>query len=127
MEDNNELIIPELNKETIQGMIYEIRGLKVMLDFDLARIYGYETKRSNEQVKNNMEKFEQDFMFKINKDEWNDALRSKKSATKNGLKRRTMPFAFTESGIYMVMTVLKGELATKQTIASIDEIKRKEK
>ena len=49
--DNNELIIPELNNETIESMIYVIRGQKVMLDFELAKIYGYETKRFNEQVK----------------------------------------------------------------------------
>ena len=62
---NDEIIISDLNYETIDSLIYEIRGLKVMLDFDLARIYGYETKRFNEQVKNNIEKFDNDFMFRL--------------------------------------------------------------
>ena len=76
---NNELII--INEETIKDKIYEIRGQKVMLDFDLADIYGYETKRFNEQVKNNITKFPADFMFKLNSREFNQILRSEKSAS----------------------------------------------
>ena len=60
----NELMI--ITEENIKDMIYEIRGQKVMLDYDLAKIYGYETRRFNEQVKNNIDKFPDDFMFKLN-------------------------------------------------------------
>ena len=66
---NNEIIIPELNNETIESMIYESRGEKVMLDFELAKIYGYTTKSFNQQVKRNIDKFPVDFMFRLTKEE----------------------------------------------------------
>ena len=140
--NTKDLTIIELTEENIESMIYEIRGQRVMLDFDLARIYGYSTKRFNEQVKNNKEKFDEDFMFSLTNVEVesilrcknctaNTNLRSKKSATNDNLrsqivtanelssKRRYNPYAFTEQGIYMLMTVLKGELAVKQSKALI--------
>ena len=127
----NEMIIPELNKETIESMIYTIRGQKVMLDSDLAKIYGYETKRFNEQVKNNIKKFPKDLMFRLNKNEVFSFLRSKKSTIENmenddgrGRYSKYLPYAFTEQGIYMLMTVLKGELATKQSLALIRTFKQ---
>ena len=64
-----ELSVIELTEENIESIVYEIRGQKVMLDFDLARIYGYTTKRFNEQVKNNINKFPKDFMFQLTKEE----------------------------------------------------------
>ena len=126
---NNQIIIPELNNETIESMIYEIRGQRVMLDFELARIYGYETKRFNEQVKNNIEKFPERYRFQLTKEEVSCISRSKKSTTimqTEGTKggRVYLPYAFTEQGIYMLMTVLKGELATKQSIILIDTFKQ---
>ena len=109
-----------LDENTIKDAIYEIRGQKVMLDFDLAKIYGYETKRFNEQVKNNVSKFPDDFRFQLNEKEVQMLLWSKKSsANLLSSKRRYNPYAFTEQGIYMLMTVLKGELATKQSLALI--------
>ena len=115
---NNELII--INEENIKDLIYEIRGQKVMLDFDLARIYGYETKTFNQQVRNNINKFPDDFRFQLTKDEIALILRSKKLTAKMlSSKRRYNPYAFTEQGIYMLMTVLRGELATKQSLALI--------
>ena len=66
--DNN-ILIPELNSKTIESMIYVIRGVKVMLDFELANIYGYETKNFNRQVKNNIDKFPNDFRFQLSRDE----------------------------------------------------------
>ena len=110
-----ELEVIELTQENMESMIYEIRGQRVMLDFDLARIYGYETKRFNEQVKNNIEKFPDDMMFKLEKEEVIHIQRSKKSTTAiwaqgNGGRSYT-PHAFTEQGVYMLMTVLRGELA----------------
>lgn len=119
-----ELII--INQDNIKDLIYEIRGQKVMLDFDLARIYGYETRTFNQQVKNNIYKFPEDFMFQITKEETELLMMSKKlmsfktektSGSKGG--RTHLPHAFTEQGIYMLMTVLKGELAAKQSLTLI--------
>ena len=66
MEQNGELLLIELNEENLESMIYEIRGQRVMLDFDLARVYGYETRYFNRQVQRNIEKFPSDFMFQLN-------------------------------------------------------------
>lgn len=107
-----------ITEENIKDMIYEIRGQKVMLDYDLAKIYGYETRRFNEQVKNNIDKFPDDFMFKLNSEDFKSILMSKKSTSSWGGTRK-LPFAFTEQGIYMLMTVLRGELAIKQSLALI--------
>ena len=104
---NNEYTIIELNNETIKSMIYEIRGQKVMLDFDLAKIYGYETKNFNRQISNNMERFDKEFRFQISKEEFNIILRCKNFTSSWG-GIRYLPYAFTEQGIYMLMTVLKG-------------------
>ncbi len=120
---NNEIIIPELNNETIESMIYIIRGQKVMLDFELAKIYGYETKNFNQQVNRNIEKFPMDFMFKVNKDEMNSILMSQNVISSWGGNRK-LPHAFTEQGIYMLMTVLKGDLATRQSKALIRAFKQ---
>ena len=83
---------------------------KHIMDYDLAEIYGYEVKRLNEQVKNNVERFPEDFMFQLTRDKVK-ILRSKNSTTVFSVKRRTLPYAFTEQGIYMLATVLRGEVA----------------
>ena len=198
-----ELTVIELTEQNISSMVYEIRGQKIMLDFDLARIYGYETKNFNRQVKNNIEKFPEDFMFQLTSEElknlvmcnfctsrksttesekslWcqnvtlknkgaeseqnerskfvtpeksvaesedlvmpqiltsqknviesEDLVMTKKSTSQkeNFFKgnmggTRKLPYAFTEQGIYMLMTVLKGELAVKQSKALIRLFKR---
>ena len=115
MEKN--IVAEEVNAEFLKGFIYCVRGVRVMLDMDLAKIYGYSTKDFNRQVKNNIEKFEQDFMFQLT-DEECEILRCKNSTSSWG-GRRYSPYAFTEQGIYMLMTVLKGELATRQSKALI--------
>ena len=115
---NDEIIIPELNNETIESMICESRGVKVMLDFDLARIYGYETRAFNQQIQRNINKFDNDFMFQLTKKEFELILMSQNVTSSWGGTRK-LPFAFTEQGIYMLMTVLKGELAVKQSKAII--------
>ena len=115
-----------VNQESLAEKIYIIRGQKVMLDFELAEIYGYETKRFNEQVKNNIEKFDDDFRFQLTKEEWEN-LRSKISTSKSETGsggRRYLPYVFSEAGIYMLMTVLKGELAVKQSKALIRTFKQ---
>lgn len=109
--------IAVINEDTIKNRIYDIRDQKVMLDFELAEIYGYTTTRFNEQVKNNSEKFDDDFMFQLTKSEFENLISKKSTSSWGG--RRKLPYAFTEQGIYMLMTVLKGELATKQSKALI--------
>ena len=151
---SEEITTIELTEENIESMVYEIRGQKVMLDFDLARIYGYETRYLNRQVQRNIEKFPEDFMFQLTKEEIEklvrcqfgtarksvieseDLVMSKKSAssgeqilkcqnvTSSWGGTRKLPYAFTEQGIYMLMTVLRGELAVKQSKALIRLFKR---
>lgn len=104
----------------IKNRIYTIRSQKVMLDADLATIYGYETKTFNQQVKRNIERFPTDMMFQLTDDETKDLSRSQNvtlnKTTGRGKNMKYNPYAFTEQGIYMLMTVLKGELAVKQSI-----------
>ena len=102
------------NEEDLRSKIYMVRGLQVMLDSDLAEIYGYSVKAFNQQVKNNIEKFDDDFMFQLTKEE-TDNLRSKFLTANISSMSRSLPYAFTEQGVYMLMTVLKGVLATKQS------------
>ena len=104
-----------LDEKTIKDKMYYIRGMYVMIDSDLAEIYGYTTKAFNQQVKNNINKFESDFMFQLTEYEYN-SLRSKKlTLNGRGQHKKYLPYAFTEQGIYMLMTVLKGEKATEQS------------
>ena len=118
MGDTTEL----LTVESIRNCVYTIRGQQVMLDSDLAHIYGYELKAMNQQVKRNIERFPEDFMFQLKQEEIpSDYLKSQfvtlnESGNKRGLHIKKMPYVFTEQGIYMLATVLKGDLATQQSI-----------
>jgi len=104
-----------MTTDNICNRVYVIRGQQVMLDYDLAKIYGYEVKRLNEQVKRNIARFPEDFMFQLNDTEVED-LRSQNATANINSKSRTLPYAFTEQGIYMLATVLRGELAEQQSI-----------
>ena len=108
-----------IDENMLKSRIYTIRGLKVMLDADLAEIYGYSTKAFNQQVKNNIEKFDEDFRFQLCRNEYREILGSKFLTLEKGKYSKTSPYAFTEQGIYMLMTVLKGERATAQSKALI--------
>lgn len=119
-KEKQEIIL--INEETIQSKIYIVRGQKVMLDFELAEIYGYTTTKFNQQVKNNIEKFDKDFMFQLTKEEFNNLI--SKNLTSSWGGRRKLPKVFTEQGIYMLMTVLKGDLATRQSKALIRTFKQ---
>ena len=103
----------EEHKAKLQNKIYVIRGQQVMLDFELAEIYGYSTTRFNEQVTRNLDKFDADFMFELTKEEFQNLI--SQNATSSWGGRRKLPRAFTEQGIYMLMTVLRSELATVQS------------
>ena len=122
--------------QTIQSMIYEIRGQRVMLDFDLAEMYGVETRRLNEQVKRNIERFPEDFMFQLTKGEHeilksqiatsnlsenqNVAVSISQIATSKPKERRggtqKRPYAFTENGVAMLSSVLRSPLAIQVNI-----------
>ena len=103
-----------MNNQIIQDKIYTIRDIQVMVDRDLAELYGVETKRINEAVKNNQDKFPEDFFFELSDDEF-DVLRSKFSTT-NFSKTRTNPKVFTEQGVYMLATILKSRAASQVTV-----------
>ena len=101
----------------IENKIYEIRGQKVMLDFDLAEMYGVETKRLKEQVRRNIERFPAEFMFELTKEEV--AISRSQIATLKtgqGYNIKYLPFAFTEYGIVMLSSVLKSKTAVEVNI-----------
>ena len=106
--------------QSIQSKIYEIRGQRVMLDFDLAELYGVETKRLKEAVRRNIERFEgEDFMFELSDTEYNtlkDRLRSQIASLEidgRGKYPKYPPFAFTEMGVAMLSSVLRSETAIR--------------
>ena len=104
--------------EQVQDCIITLRGQKVILDSDVARLYGVETKRINEAVKNNPEKFPDGYLLIPNNQEV--AILKSKISTASWGGRRSVPTAFTESGLYMLATILKSPRATQTTIAIID-------
>ena len=111
-----------IDENLLKSRIYTIRGVKVMLDADLAEIYGYSTGAFNQQVKNNIEKFDDDFRFQITQTEFASLISKFLISNRGGTRK--MPYAFTEQGIYMLMTVLKGEQAVAQSKALIRLFKR---
>lgn len=134
MKDENAKVKDETDKEiaeqiakittveNIQNRVYVIRGQQVMLDFDLDQIYGYEVKALNQQVKRNIGRFPEDFMFQLKREEIPEGVLKSQFVTlnengnKRGLHIKKLPYAFTEQGIYMLATVLRGKLAEQQSI-----------
>ena len=104
--------------EQVGDKILSIRNEQVILDIDVAGLYGVETKRINEAVKNNPEKFPAGYILELTKNEW-DTLKSKFSTSTKGGKVK-LPNAFTEKGLYMLATILKSKRATQTTIAIIE-------
>ena len=102
---------------SIENMIYEIRGRQVMPDCDLAKLYNVETKRINEAVKNNPDKFPERFYFRINENEF-FSLKSKISTSKGGSRKGHN--VFTEQGIAMLSTILKSKVAVETSIRIMD-------
>ncbi len=118
----NEII--EKEEILIEDMIYNFKGVEVMLDSDLAKLYHVETKRINEAVKNNPEKFPKRFSKVLSENEWN-SLRSKISTLENsnvgrGHYSKYLPRVFTEQGVYMLATILKSDVATEVSIKIMD-------
>jgi hypothetical protein len=110
-----EIVRYDLKNADIESLIRTIRGQKVMVDFDLSILYGVKTKRLNEQVKRNIKRFPDDFMFQLTQDEWN-TLRSQFATTKDISKIRTLPYAFTRNGIGMLSSVLGSDTAVEMNI-----------
>ena len=102
----------------VEKKIITVRGQKVILDSDVAELYGVETKRVNEAVKNNLNKFPQGYIFSLDQNEWK-SLRSKFSTSSWGGKNK-LPVAFTEKGLYMLATILKSPKAAETTIAIVE-------
>jgi hypothetical protein len=109
--ENNKLIVPD---EIVISKIYYIRNQKVMLDSDLAELYGVETRRLNEQVNRNMDRFPEDFMFRLNEGEF-QSLMSQIATSKRG-GRRKLPYVFTEHGVLMLSSVLNSKQAIQVNI-----------
>jgi hypothetical protein len=107
-----------ISVDKIQESIMEIRGQKVLLDSDVARIYGVDTKRINEAVKNNPEKFPEGYLLRLTKTEW-AVLKSKFSSSNRGGKVK-LPVGFPEKGLYMLGTILRSRKATKAAFAIIE-------
>ena len=112
----------QLSDNTIQDIIYDIRGVKVMLDYDLAAIYGVETRSLNQAVKRNMERFPPDFMFKLTKEEWL-ALGQRISMSSQIVMtypekrpKKATPYAFTEHGAVMLASVLRSPSAVQMSV-----------
>jgi len=106
-------LIPQ---EVIENRIYLIRGQKVMLSTDLARLYRVPVKRLNEQVKRNIKRFPEDFMFQLTDSE-HEILKSQFATSRWGGVRRANPYAFTEQGVAMLSSVLNSERAVQVNIA----------
>ena len=113
--------IAEKDVINIENMIYEIDGKEVMLDTDLAKLYNVETKRINEAVKNNPEKFPDRYLFRITDKEYN-SLKSKISTSKGGSRKGHT--AFVEQGVYMLATIVKSDVATEVSIRIMDTFVR---
>ena len=107
----------------IESSIIEIRGQRVILDADVARLYHVETKRVNEAVRNNPDKFPQGYILELGKEDIDD-LRSKFSTANLSTKSRVLPKAFTEKGLYMLATILKSPMATRTTIGIVETFAR---
>ena len=117
MENQNEIIrAPKDNsiQPQIETLIYVVRGRQVMLDADLAKLYGVETRRLNEQVKRNIERFPADFMFQPTKDEITNLM--SQNATSRWGGTRKVPYLFTENGVAMLSSVLKSSTAIEVNI-----------
>jgi hypothetical protein len=103
-----------VNEQLVISRIYQVRGHKIMLDEDLAGMYGVPTKRLNEQVKRSAERFPPDFMFQLTKEEYN-SLKSQSATSSHG-GRRKPPYAFTEHGVLMLSSVLNNPTAIQVNI-----------
>ena len=110
------------NNEDIRNLIYKIRGKQVMLDSDVAMLFEYETKDLNRNVKNNIERFPEDYCFQLNDDEYKSLRCKNFTLNKNGRgqHRKYLPYAFTEHGITMLAGLLKSKVAVDISIQIVN-------
>jgi len=111
-----------VEKENIENLIYEIRGKQVMLDSDLARLFGYETKYLNRQVKRNIERFPHSYYFRLTKEEYKQILRRQNGTLEleQGKSSKYLSYVFTEYGITMLAGILKSKIAIKASLKIVD-------
>ena len=105
--------------QVIQKKIFEIRGHKVMLDFDLATMYEVSTKVFNQAIKRNIERFPEEFMFQLTIEEWKLMWSQIVTTSQTRRRRDSLPYAFTEHGITMAASILKSETAIRMNIAIV--------
>jgi flagellar capping protein FliD len=108
----------------ISSKILNLRGKQVMIDRDLAELYEVETRRLNEQVKRNLDRFPDDFMFQLNEKEYHNLMSQIATSSSEHGGIRKMPYAFTEEGIYMLATVLNSKVAVETNISIIRTFKK---
>ena len=104
---------------TIRNRIYEVRGLNIMLDFDIAALYGIETKNLKQAVKRNIQRFPKDFMFQLNKKEWKELITNCDKLPEGVKYSPALPYAFTEHGVTMLASVVKSKKAVQMNIAIV--------
>ena len=102
--------------ELIQSKIYEIRGQRVMLDFDLAELYQVETRVLNQAVKCNIDRFPEDFMFQVTAEEWVVISSQFVMTSRNKRPKSALPLAFTEHGVVMLSSVLRSDIAVQTSV-----------
>ena len=124
MEENKLLIQNEISNEEIKNLIYTIRGKQVMLDSDVAMLYNYETKKVNQAVKRNIDRFPERFCFQLTEKEleimWSQIVTTSKLEDNKYRSKKYLPYVFTEQGIAMLSGLLKNEIAIKISISIIN-------
>lgn len=103
----------------IQSKIYEVRGERIMFDFDLALLFDTETKRLKQSVRRNIQRFPNTFMFELTSNEWREVVTNCDHLLSNARFSNVLPFAFTEHGVTMLASILKSERAIKMNIAIV--------
>lgn len=119
MEENKLVTQNEISNEEIKNLIYTIRGKQVMIDSDVARLYHYETKRINETVKRNIERFPTEFCFQLSNSEY-ESLKSQIATSNTRGGKQKLPYVFTEKGILMMSGLLKNEIAIEVSIRIVE-------
>ena len=121
---NEEINIVKYSVEEIENLIYTIRGKQVMLDSDVAMLYHYETKKINQTVKRNIERFPEEFCFRLTEEEkenmWSQIVTSSKNDNNKHRGKKYLPYAFTEQGIAMLSGLLKNDIAVQVSINIIN-------
>ncbi|MBP5724355.1 MAG: ORF6N domain-containing protein [Bacteroidales bacterium] len=109
--------VQPISVDNIKAKIYEFRGQKVMLDFDLASLYHVETRTLNQAVKRNIERFPDDFMFRLNSEEWNNMSSQIVMTSSSKRPKNAIPYAFTEHGVVMLASVLRSDIAIQTSVS----------